>query len=287
MLRKEEQMCGIATVAIGRRARKQIPYPKLRALIREIFVEIEPRGRDASGIAVINEGGQNPHIVYKKPLRSSRLVERPCFQEVLETVDEHTNFVMLHARATTVGNNAHNPDNHPIIIPDCVGIHNGTLYNHEQLFDRHSEDFDRIGNVDSEVIFQLFKHYTMAGLESERALQNTVAELHGAFTGAVVDLQNPHRMVMFKYDRSLCVITIPHYDILITVSEAIFFDRAIKTLGYRNKVGPSQFVHDGTGMIFDLNAGDRITKNIHDFVLPVNRASRVRYDRSAYFHSIA
>jgi len=265
-------MCGIATISIGRRARGRIPYEKLRRLTGELMLELQPRGLDASGIAVINEPGTEQSVVFKKPLRPARFTARPMFGEMLQRIGPHTNFVMLHARATTVGDTSDNFNNHPIIVPGAIGIHNGTLYNHERLFRQFSNHFPQGGDVDSEVIFRLFRHYTDRGLSPQRAIQETSRRLWGAFTGAVIDWDHPHRMVMFKNERSLCVVRIPHYDMVITVSESKFYARAMKRLRIKPKE-KVEYVYDGVGFVIDLNAGGRIVDNLQDFDLPVDTKS--------------
>jgi len=261
-------MCGIATIAIGRSSRERIPYHKLQALASELLWELQPRGMDASGIAVVNDPGTEGSVVFKKPLMPDRLVVRPAFTEACARIGPHTNFVLLHARATTVGNTSNNFNNHPIIIPGCIGIHNGTLYNHERLFKAFKKKFSQGGDVDSEIIFRLFKYHSDQGLSPEQAMQETSKHLWGAFTGAVIDWNNPSRMVMFKNDRSLCIIRIPYYDIVITVSEPQFYTRAAKRLKLLSKVD-CEYVYDGTGFVIDVNISEKITKNIADFSLPV------------------
>ncbi len=259
-------MCGIATIAFGKRARGRVPYPLLRNVCKELMVELQPRGIDAAGIAVINEGTESK--VFKMPLRPERLVVRPMYNEVLEGIGPQTNFVMLHARATTVGSTEENFNNHPIITPPIVGIHNGTLYNEDHLFSKFEEDFEREGDVDSEVIFKLYLHFVEQGLSPKQAMAQTGSLLWGAFTGALVDLRNPAQMIMFKYERSLCVFRFPYYDMILAVSEAKFYDRVAKRLGMKAKE-TCEFVNDGTGMLFDLNIDRRITEEIIDFDIPV------------------
>lgn len=265
-------MCGIATIAIGRRARGRIPYPLLRQVCKELMIELQPRGIDASGIAVINEGTESR--VFKKPLRPERLAARPMFEEMLQTIGPETNFVMLHARATTVGSTSFNFNNHPIIVEPIVGIHNGTLYNEDKLFSRFEKDFEREGDVDSEVIFKLYLHFVEKGLSPKQAMAQVGSLLWGAFTGALVDMRHPHQMVMFKNERSLCVFRLPYYDMIIAVSEARFYDRVAKRLGIKAKE-KCEYVLDGTGMLFDLNIEGRITDEIVDYDIPVQK-NRVR-----------
>ena len=138
-------MCGIAAIAIGKRFRHLIPYEKLRELVSALMVELEYRGLDASGIAVINDPNKAGSVVFKKALRPSRMVLRERFQEVVDGIGQDTNFVLLHARATTSGNTSNNFNNHPILVPGCVGIHNGTLMNDDSLF--HDDHRDIISEM--------------------------------------------------------------------------------------------------------------------------------------------
>lgn len=266
-------MCGIATVAIGHRARSRIPYDKLRALIGLLLVELQPRGMDASGIAVINAAGTEDSWVFKKALMPSRLAVRPRFQETLDKIGPQTNFVLLHARATTVGNTGNNFNNHPIIIPNFVGIHNGTLFNDANLFRQHEADFGQQGEVDSEIIFQLFSHFTGKGLPPREAMQQTTAKLRGAFTGAVVDYRNPERMLLFKYERPLCLVRIPYYDIVIGISESRFFQRAVTRLGIKAQA-KHDYVYDRTGLLLDLSKPGSLVSNVEDFDLPIEEEAR-------------
>jgi len=263
-------MCGIATISIGRKNRDQIPYEKLRLLVRELMIELQPRGMDASGIAVINAPGTGSSSVYKKALRPDRFVVRPAFKDSLERIGPNTNFVLLHARAATVSGTENNYNNHPILVPNFVGIHNGTLHNEDRLFKEFEEHFPREGKVDSEIIFRLFSHFVDKGVGSQKALEETVELLGGAFTGAVVDWRRPHEMVMFKHDRALCLVRIPYYDIVIAVSESKFYHRAVTRL--RMKVKAShQYVMDGVGLIMNLESEKPLIDDVLDFDIPVKR----------------
>lgn len=237
------------------------------------MIELLPRGPDASGIAVINEPGTEESWVFKKALRPDRLAVRPKFEETLSKIGPHTNFVMLHARMTTVGSTEDNFNNHPIIVPNFIGIHNGTLYNDDKLFDAYKGDFERKGEVDSEVIFRLFGHFVDQGLTPTQAMQQTTGLLRGAFTGAVIDWRRPHQMVMFKFDRSLSLISLPYYDILITVSEPRFWHRAAMKLKIKAQ-DRIEHIFDKTGILVDLNIDGRITDAVTDFDLPVKEENR-------------
>jgi glucosamine 6-phosphate synthetase-like amidotransferase/phosphosugar isomerase protein len=262
-------MCGIATISIGRKSRRRIPYPKLRGLTKELLIQLSARGKDASGIAVINE---TECLVFKKPLRPDRLVVRPRFEEALQAIGPQTNFILLHSRNASVGGNADNFNNHPIITDPIIGIHNGTLYNDDYLFKRFKDQFTPEGDVDSEVIFRLLNMYLEKGLSPRNALRAVSERLVGAFTGAAVDLRNTSQMLMFRYGRELKILKLPHYDTIIAVSEARFYDKARDLVGIKARdtcLTPTE----GTGMLIDLNKG-RITNQDDIFSLPIGEECR-------------
>jgi glucosamine 6-phosphate synthetase-like amidotransferase/phosphosugar isomerase protein len=267
-------MCGIATIIIGRRARNRIPYRKLRALSTQLLTQLQVRGIDAAGMAVINE--PEGSVLFKKPLRPERLVVRPRFDDALNRIGPNTNFILLHSRAATIGGTGDNYDNHPIVAAPCVGIHNGTLYNHEELFEAFSESFSPQGSVDSEVIFRLYHHFTdNQGLDPQKAIQATAHHLQGAYTGALVDMRHLNRMVMFKNGRSLCMVRIPFYDIIIMVSEGKFYEQASKKLGIKARTS-TDLILDDTGFVFDVNVNHRITEGVEDFDLPAKAGVGMR-----------
>lgn len=81
---------------------------------------------------------------------------------------------LIHTRAGTGGRAADNNNNHPIYVRETpelfstgiVGIHNGILDNHRAIWAREKElDKARVGQVDSELIFQLLAHQGVDGLD--------------------------------------------------------------------------------------------------------------------------
>lgn len=77
---------------------------------------------------------------------------------------------------------------------------------------------------------------------------------------------------MFKHERSLALLRLVHYDIVIAISEVRFYDAARKRLGLQVK-DDYQIVHDETGFIVDVNTSKRITDKIVDFALPVKKTT--------------
>jgi glucosamine 6-phosphate synthetase-like amidotransferase/phosphosugar isomerase protein len=179
---------------------------------------------------------------------------------------------MLHSRAASVGGNKDNYNNHPIVADPIIGIHNGTLYNDDQLFKSFRKHFKQEGSVDSEVIFRLYSMYLDRGLCPKQAMQMVSKQLVGAFTGAAVDMRRTNQMVMFKFERQLAVLNLPHYDTIVTVSEPRFYDAARDKMKLKVK-DKILYPKEETGFLIDINAG-RITDQLIDFNLPVQEECR-------------
>jgi glucosamine 6-phosphate synthetase-like amidotransferase/phosphosugar isomerase protein len=178
---------------------------------------------------------------------------------------------MMHTRNASVGGNENNINNHPIVTDPIIGIHNGTLYNDDQLFREFGDYFEQEGTVDSEVIFRMLNMYLEDGLDPKEALQQVTSKLLGAFTGAAVDMRHTHRMLMFKHQRELAVLKLAHYDIIVAVSEVRYYDAARAKLKLKAK-DTCVYPREKTGFTIDVNAG-RITDRHREssFDLPVRK----------------
>ena len=58
---------------------------------------------------------------------------------------------MGHTRYATLGSPSINSNNHPIRTGNTIGTHNGSIYNHKELFQKYN--MTRFAQVDSEAIF--------------------------------------------------------------------------------------------------------------------------------------
>jgi len=134
-------MCGIAGFSLSEMDRKAI---NARALSRSLLLRIVERGEDATGMA----WAEDNEVFYSK-----EDVSVYHFMSALENLPRDASNVILHTRWATKGDPSNNDNNHPIVLPDIVGVHNGHIANDDFLFDLYG--FDRVAQVDSEVIFHL------------------------------------------------------------------------------------------------------------------------------------
>lgn len=135
-------MCGIAGFSLAP-DEKCAPTRLAAALLKSI----EPRGRDATGAAWV--APKTLEVFYRKDA-----VPASRFIPGLDLAGART--AILHTRFATQGSKANNDNNHPIVLPGMVGIHNGVLHNDDELFKMLGTE--RIAQVDSEAAFALLNH---------------------------------------------------------------------------------------------------------------------------------
>lgn len=217
-------MCGLTGVLLhpGRRTRRQ--WTEIHDLIRSSLVFSEERGRDASGLAVVDRSGRIE--ILKRPMPSSDLVTLDEFQDLLNTVGPDTTCVLGHTRKPTKGGPEVDANNHPIPTHHLVGIHNGHIDNDDELFDELG--FERAGQVDSEIIFRLLDnpHHPITGPAHLAEIRYAARQLEGTFATLSVDLRTPHRLLALKRLRPLCLHYEPPHRALYFSSRYIFLRKS-------------------------------------------------------------
>jgi predicted glutamine amidotransferase len=148
-------MCGI----YGYRARKGVVLTTYESTVLSTVLarEMESRGRDSWG-GVVFEG---EHAEIYKGLGK---VTYSAHQFLRAASNAQT--ILAHTRAATVGKISKD-NSHPFLIGDVLGVHNGSIYNYEELNKKYNRNFE----VDSQ---QIFAHLN-------DALDLSEVEGHGTF----------------------------------------------------------------------------------------------------------
>ncbi|MBN1179711.1 MAG: hypothetical protein JXD18_10885 [Anaerolineae bacterium] len=236
-------MCGLTGVLLYPTQRSPEEWAGIKEIAIANLTFNEVRGREASGMTVIQQDG-TCHL-FKQPVPATDLVTMDGFHEVMANVGPHTTCILGHTRAPTKGTRWNNANNHPLHAGHVVGIHNGTIDNDDALFEELQ--IPRIGEVDSEIIFQLQNQidprYTNGRYAAE--MQHRSRILDGSFATLSVDLREPTSLLVLKHLRPLCV----HYD---ETWRALFFSSRYVFL--RKSFGRSvitEALDSGYGYIFD------------------------------------
>lgn len=211
-------MCGIAGFSISKGDHRRV---NCRQLARELLLAIQERGEDATGAAWSEtvDGEHGKAVMFAK-------LDIPADQFVgslKELMPTYSRTAILHTRWATQGDPENNDNNHPIIVGDTVGVHNGVISNDDELF--AANGWDRIAEVDSEAIFQLIEHS-----------DDAIAELHklnGRAAIAWLDTDSPDTLHLARLDGSPLFIGSTQGGSLVFASTRTLLERAAKKAGLR------------------------------------------------------
>ena len=241
-------MCGLAgTIIPAKLSAGQLG--KVRALFVENLLANEKRGPKATGVVVSQADGSVFSL--KKPVRAATFVETAAFRDFMEShVTKETRILLGHTRDPTKGTITNNVNNHPIIVGDTIGVHNGVITNDDAIFlalaQKNKLD-GRIGSVDSEAIFALFDEVDGDGSLSEyvAGITERVRRLCGSFTTLFFNKKKPTQLFCLRYDNPISC----HFDEAINC--LFFSSRYIflrKTFG---RAVISEAMAGRTGFVFD------------------------------------
>jgi len=159
-------MCGIAGYSLS--ASTQVD----RTLAAQaLLAGIAERGADAVGYAY--RRGTSPVTIHKQRSGASALLEQV---QLPASVTE----ALIHVRDYTKGHPRIEANNHPIRHGSVVGVHNGIIFNDDDLMEQHG--FGRAEpemTVDSEAIFAL--------AEAHEAAPDALEQLRGSMATAWLD----------------------------------------------------------------------------------------------------
>lgn len=191
-------MCGIA----GIHRLTDRPGKSLNRLADNLLLGIAHRGSDATGYLALSDDGSL--TVHKATLPCLAFIhKRPAFDKAARTV-------LLHTRFATRGA-ADDPANaHPVQAGRIAAVHNGTIYNDQQLFREYG--MARTADVDSIVIPALVDRLGWG------QARNALGKLSGGAATAVVNADRPGEMILARV-RTYPMHVLVTKDVLVFASE--------------------------------------------------------------------
>jgi len=159
-------MCGIAGYSLSGSSNVE------RTLAAQaLLAGIAERGADAVGYAHRCPGG--PVEIHKQRSGASALLEQVLLPDAATEV-------LVHVRDYTKGHPRIEANNHPIRHGAVVGVHNGIIFNDDDLMDQHGfERAEPLMTVDSEAIFAL--------AEAAEGAASALQQLNGSMATAWID----------------------------------------------------------------------------------------------------
>lgn len=135
-----------------------------RTLAIELLHQIEARGTDATGAA----WWEGDTLMVQKDGMKAR-----WFTEFIEITPDTRNAI-LHTRLGTKGSESNNDNNHPIVTGKIVGVHNGGVWNDDDLFYQMGLSEYRIAEVDTEAIFAAIAYGNLRMPDGQPRLAQTL-----------------------------------------------------------------------------------------------------------------
>lgn len=217
-------MCGIVGVIPVNRTDLEVD-DKTRRLVslylhNEILRETKARGEDATGLALafgpdqtnaeskpfwyvvkqpvvsddffLNDGsdpkysGQDPEATITRVMEVASLIDNRKFYHVIG-----------HARKKTLGSEYNPLNNHPIIVGNIIGIHNGGVKNHLLIYNKHKE-MTPAGEVDSEAIIQLLAKNANDRALGEDDIHYVTQRIDGPHAVIAYNREYPTKLIYFR-----------------------------------------------------------------------------------------
>lgn len=166
-------MCGIIGCST--------PSPIKQSDVRLLYLLAEQRGGHACGFTNLKD-------IYKDAIKADVFVSGEHF-------NEETRSFIGHTRYATKGNRYSDDNAHPFNFEKVIGVHNGTIFNHEELQKEENTDFD----VDSQFLYYMIDKYglkdTLPKLEGKLALAFHTKETNTD--------RNDWALTLYRFDRPL------------------------------------------------------------------------------------
>ncbi|WP_263216504.1 glutamine--fructose-6-phosphate transaminase (isomerizing) [Pseudomonas atacamensis] len=181
-------MCGI----VGAVAERNIT-----AILLEGLKRLEYRGYDSAGVAVFTNDRTLERM--RRPGKVSELEAALAEQPLAGRLG------IAHTRWATHGAPCER-NAHPHFSGNIAVVHNGIIENHEALREQlKALGYSFSSDTDTEVIAHLLTHKLKEQPDLTAALKATVKELHGAYGLAVINAQQPDRLVAARSGSPLVI----------------------------------------------------------------------------------
>ncbi len=230
-------MCGIIGVLALGAAKEDLRTDVMRFLFTELLQLTEERGKDATGVSALFSDGMS--YIQKGPITATEFIgnlgdEETTYNSFLNNCDSYSDaneaelkLFMGHCRKSSVGGAFDNVNNHPIKVGEIVGVHNGTLENHNKVFT--NLDCKRDGVVDTEAIMRLLNHYTNYCTDpfTIEGMEETAKRLEGAYSVLAYNANNPFQVCIMRKERPFEIALIRDYGIMLIASDKAFFVKAL------------------------------------------------------------
>jgi len=228
----------------------------LTGIVSRFFKEAESGGRKASGLSIMRE--KSVHVL-RRPVSASTLISSDEYMQFMhdhvDVKDEKNRMMSIigHCRWPTQGSPENNLNNHPLVIGNIIGVHNGVITNDHQLFRDFSKRFDREAEVDTEIIFQLIRHFNKSPLsKTVDAIKKAAPYLSGGYACGMQNTKHPFNLYLFRRGNPIEVKHYPELGLVFFGTRGNFMKVAVEDFIDYAGEGTGVDIENKQGLVFNL-----------------------------------
>jgi hypothetical protein len=173
-------MCGILGFVTDK------PDEQNYSLLGDLLYISSSRGTDATGVAVTK--GKKVKVI-KEDIPADKFLKKH-YGGLKEDISK-SKIVLGHTRLATQGHQSENNNNHPIVGPKFVMVHNGVCSTMDRIV-----GYPYKGTVDSEI---LLSHVEKKGLKEG------LKDLKGSAAVALISPENPNEVYLWRHNNPLWI----------------------------------------------------------------------------------
>lgn len=248
-------MCGIAGYAKMPEAQTKSQLRAIRKISKSLLNSIAERGKDSTGIAMMSETREP--TIYKTLTSSDKLVKSLSYSKIANHHRGDTTICLMHTRFSTMDrNDIRQNDAHPFSIGNTIGMHNGIIYNHDELDKKHAGKY----RVDSQYLL----HY----INQEDDIQNALDEIVGDYAVSWVKNSNSVLNLLHEGGRDLAMLYWKEAKVLFFASRIEYLKSAVSK--YRINSKPYEAKID-THYVYDVYKFSDTSSNVTKTLVDSNR----------------
>jgi glucosamine 6-phosphate synthetase-like amidotransferase/phosphosugar isomerase protein len=165
-----------------------------RRILSSLLLGIESRGREATGVAIINKD----KVFYtKNNVTASKFLQSNQYTQLVKNMTKDTIGFLGHTRLSTQGSPLNNNNNHPFVCGQTIGIHNGSISNFRKIKSKFK--LNTVGDCDSEVIFVMY-NWAREKLKytNREAVSLIRQQVGGMYACALYHKSDKDKLVLFR-----------------------------------------------------------------------------------------
>jgi glucosamine 6-phosphate synthetase-like amidotransferase/phosphosugar isomerase protein len=210
-------MHGIVGLIMGRKQRSADEVEWIRQTFTNMMASTTAKGTATTGAFILNRKGID---YYRSTQEASAVVLEPEWWGLMDKIDSDTLAVIGHTRSEALGDGdgklvwreglgraETDEDAQPFGVGEIIGVHIGSILNHEDIKTKYFGDYHGLSQVDSAAVFAAISENSKKNSASTETVAEAMSEIKGDLLGnaiVVADARRPDSVFIASDGRPLC-----------------------------------------------------------------------------------